>query len=78
MLNRETYNCYLEEFSAENGVSRLLGDLDGLHFGLDIECDSTVTRDFDVLFQRRVEVSGAVSVPEERNVTKLNSLTAQQ
>jgi hypothetical protein len=69
-------NPYLIKFAAQDGVPRLVCDLQGLHLRLLVEGDADVAGNFLVLFQVRVEVTRPVPVPEKGDMTEFDRLTA--
>jgi hypothetical protein len=66
---------YLVKFSAKYSISRFFSNLQCLHLWLDVECNSTITWNFHVFLQFWIETSRAVSIPEESDMTKFDSLT---
>lgn len=70
--------CYLVKLATKNSISRLFSYLQCLHLWLDIECDSTITWNFHILFQFFIKISRSISIPEEGDMAKLDSFTIEQ
>ena len=66
---------YLVKLPTEDSIPSSLSNFKCLHFGLLIECDTTVTGNFYILFPGLVKVSRTVSIPEKCDMAKLNCLT---
>lgn len=74
-IPNEKLIIYLVKFAAKDSISRFLSNFLCFHLRLHIESDSTITWNFHVLLHVLVKVPRAISIPEESDMTKLNSFT---